>query len=149
MSAQGVLVQFVSDADQVVPADVALCLFRIAQEALTNVVKHSGASTARVALSAATNLVVLRVEDAGCGFVSDGPADGLGLISIRERARSVGGDVIIQSAPGQGTAIETRVPVSGLSALPAPAESADTSSLRDAECPPLLLFSDRSESSLG
>jgi len=149
MSAQGVLVQFVSDADQVVPADVALCLFRIAQEALTNVVKHSGASTARVALSAATNLVVLRVEDAGRGFGSDGPADGLGLISMRERARSVGGAVIIQSAPGRGTAIETRIPVSGLSALPAPAESADTSSRRNAECPPLLLLSDESESSLG
>jgi len=148
-SAQGVRVQFEPDAEQVVPADVALCLFRIAQEALANVVKHSGASTARVALSAATNVVVLRVEDAGCGFVSDGAADGLGLISMRERARSVGGDIIVRSLPGLGTAIETRIPVPRLSALPAPAEAADMSSLRHAECPPLLLLSDGSESSLG
>jgi PAS domain S-box-containing protein len=93
--------------------DAALCVFRIVQEALTNVVKHSGAAEARVMLSGEDGEIVLRVEDGGCGFEPDTRCDGIGLVSMRERVQLVGGDITVRSTPNQGTVIEARVPVHG------------------------------------
>jgi signal transduction histidine kinase len=94
--------------------DAALCVFRIVQEALANVVKHSGAAEARVMLSGEDGEIVLRVEDGGCGFEPDMCCDGIGLVSMRERVQLVGGDITVRSTPNQGTVIEARVPVHGL-----------------------------------
>jgi PAS domain S-box-containing protein len=93
--------------------DAALCVFRIVQEALANVVKHSGAAEARVMLSGGDGEIVLRVEDGGCGFEPDTRCDGIGLMSMRERVQLVGGDITVRSTPNQGTVIEARVPVHG------------------------------------
>lgn len=93
--------------------DAALCVFRIVQEALANVVKHSGAAEARVLLSGGDGEIVLRVEDGGCGFEPDMRRDGIGLMSMRERAHLVGGDITVRSTPNQGTVIEARVPIQG------------------------------------
>jgi signal transduction histidine kinase len=97
-----------------IPGDTVLCLYRIAQEALQNVIKHSGARHARVELSGSEDGVSLRVVDDGVGF-NLGAADGnggLGLVSMRERLRLVGGAIIIDSRPSAGTRIDVHVPLS-------------------------------------
>ncbi len=97
-----------------IPKDVALCLFRVAQEALSNVVKHSRAQEARVELSDAGSRIRLRIVDAGSGFdVALGSTDaGIGLVGMRERLRLVGGRLSVKSASMQGTEILAEVPLS-------------------------------------
>jgi PAS domain S-box-containing protein len=95
------------------PDDTALCLYRIAQEALRNVVKHSGARRARIELSGSEGGVCLQVADDGAGFdpaAIDGQG-GLGLVSMRERLRLVGGAIVIDSRPSAGTRLDVRVPL--------------------------------------
>ena len=91
----------------------ALSLYRITQEALYNVVKHSGATRAIVALRCEGGALVLRVVDDGVGFDPHAVRQKytLGLISMRERARLVHGELLVSSKPAAGTAIEVRVPV--------------------------------------
>jgi signal transduction histidine kinase len=88
------------------PSELTLCLFRIIQESLRNVVKHSGAREARVVLSGTEHQVHLSVSDCGKGFDprSAEAQKGLGLISMRERLRSVDGEMSIYSDT-QGTKI--------------------------------------------
>jgi signal transduction histidine kinase len=95
------------------PMDVALCVFRIAQEALRNVVRHSGSPEARVVLSMAGRAVRLCVSDSGAGFDIEAAArkKGLGLVSMTERLRLVGGELAIRSGPTRGTEIDARVPL--------------------------------------
>jgi signal transduction histidine kinase len=108
-------IEFTDRADSFeIPKDVALCLFRIAQEALSNVFKHSQAKEARVELSGAKNEIELRIVDGGLGFdsaLSNGKA-GLGLISMRERLRLVGGRLSVHSVPMHGTEVAAEVPLS-------------------------------------
>ena len=89
-------------------------LFRIAQEALTNVARHSGAKHVRMKLESAAGEIRLTIEDDGHGLPAGSAAPpngrGLGLIGMRARARSAGGDVAVHSRPGQGVLIEVRVP---------------------------------------
>jgi signal transduction histidine kinase len=109
-------VQFVhKDIAGPIPKDVTLCLFRIVQEALRNVVKHSGASEAAVALSGRGDGIDLRISDDGVGFETGSAkgAAGLGLISMRERLRLVGGDIVIESEPLHGTKLHAHVPLPG------------------------------------
>jgi PAS domain S-box-containing protein len=148
MSAHGVLVHFTESGVPPVSSEVALCLFRIAQESLSNIVKHSGASTARVRMTGSDDAVVLSVEDGGAGFVADARVEGLGLVSIRERVRSVGGVLTVRSAPGQGTAVEARVPAQSPAFAALDASSLGVLSRRTEPSPPLVL-SNASESSLG
>jgi PAS domain S-box-containing protein len=107
-------VQFVhEDIPGPIPKDVTLCLFRIVQEALRNVVKHSGASEAAVELSGQGDRIDLCISDAGVGFETGSAkgAAGLGLISMRERLRLVGGDIVIESELLHGTRIHAHVPL--------------------------------------
>jgi len=95
-----------------IPLDVALGIYRIAQEALQNIVKHSGASEAHVQLSAHRGELELRIADPGVGFTpSTRKPGGLGLISMRERAHLLGGVLVIDSALGRGTRLGIRVPM--------------------------------------
>ncbi len=93
------------------PKDISLCLYRITQEALQNMAKHSGAVKASVKLRADDDGILLRIQDFGCGFQLDrvGNSSRMGLRSMRERTRSVGGSIAIQSKLGEGTTIEVRV----------------------------------------
>ncbi|HSF23196.1 MAG TPA: PAS domain S-box protein, partial [Blastocatellia bacterium] len=95
------------------PKEVTLCVFRIAQEALRNVAKHSGVGQAEVVLEKTDEEVRLSVADRGCGLDtgSDKMTRGLGFISMRERLRLVGGRVSIHSQPSEGTQIEVVVPL--------------------------------------
>ncbi|HET6574373.1 MAG TPA: ATP-binding protein [Fimbriiglobus sp.] len=98
----------------VIAPDAVLCLYRIAQEALQNVVKHSRSLHAAVELSGTADVIRLRVSDDGVGFEPGTVSgnDGLGLISMRERLLLVGGEITIDSRPLGGTRIDVRVPVS-------------------------------------
>ena len=95
------------------PAEVARCSYRVAQESLQNVVRHSGAETAQVELSAQNGHIRLVVSDAGKGFelAASRKAAGLGLLSMRERVRLAGGNLAIRSTPGQGTQVELTIPL--------------------------------------
>ena len=100
------------DIPSAIEPEVSLCVYRITQEALHNVVKHSGAPRAVVRLTRESDDLYLQIADQGAGF-SQHAADrsGLGLVSIRERAGVLGGRVAIHSAPGAGTRIGVRVPL--------------------------------------
>ena len=95
-----------------VPQDVSLCVFRILQESLNNAIKHSGAQHFEVSLRALSDEIQLTVHDCGAGF--DVPTalsgQGLGLISMRERAGLVKGSISITSKPMAGTEITLHVP---------------------------------------
>lgn len=101
------------EVPEAIPEDMALCLYRIAQEALGNVLKHSAARHARVELSGSANAIGLQIVDDGVGFdptLADGKG-GLGLVSMRERLRPVSGEIVIDSRPSGGTRIEVRIPL--------------------------------------
>ncbi len=110
---QGVRIEFLShDVPRKIPSGTALCLFRIAQEALRNIQKHSGAQEAFVELTSDGEQIALVVADAGIGFEPNESLSkaGLGLRSMRERLRAVGGTIDIQSRPGAGTRVCVEVP---------------------------------------
>jgi PAS domain S-box-containing protein len=93
--------------------DISLCLYRLVQECLNNVIKHSGAAKVQVELRGIGEEIRLRVSDTGKGFDVESPRTrkGLGLISMRERLRLVGGQISIGSHPDCGTQIEVRIPL--------------------------------------
>ncbi|MES1210871.1 MAG: ATP-binding protein, partial [Acidobacteriota bacterium] len=92
-------------------------VFRIVQEALTNVLRHAGVDRAQVAVSRSGELLVLRVSDAGRGFNAQATlaasemATGAGLRGMRDRLELFGGRLEIVSAPGQGTLISAAIPL--------------------------------------
>jgi signal transduction histidine kinase len=87
---------------QRLPAETETAIYRITQEALTNVVRHAAAKRVRVRLDADEEHVHLEVEDDGCGLPDngDGRRAGVGLIGIRERVRALGGTMTLASAGG-------------------------------------------------
>src|SRR5262249_19597358 len=96
-----------------VPHDIALCLYRVAQEALRNVAAHAAAQRVEVRLSAAPRGLELRIADDGKGFDLEEARQrgGLGLIDIDERVRLVGGRLRIETQVRYGTTVIVRVPV--------------------------------------
>jgi PAS domain S-box-containing protein len=109
----GVKINFVHhDVPGQIGEDVALCVFRIVQEALRNVVKHSGALDAAVELSGQGDGIDVCISDWGTGFNPEEVRGkgGLGLISMAERLRLVGGHFSIESEPSQGARIRARIP---------------------------------------
>ncbi|MFC5182589.1 sensor histidine kinase [Actinomadura harenae] len=91
--------------------DVEVALFRVAQEALTNVAKHASASRVGLTLSYLGDVVLLDVRDDGVGFALGGARrDGFGLSSMRQRMLGVAGGLSVESAPGEGTAVNATVP---------------------------------------
>jgi len=111
-------IRFSAEIDQmdgVFSKEAEMNLYRIVQESINNIVKHSGASAAKVALKRDGRQIRLVIEDNGKGFVSDrraGPGlrvGGFGLTGISERARMLEGKVAIHSVPGQGSTISVTV----------------------------------------
>jgi len=105
-------VTFNSDAIPALPRDVALCLFRIVQECLSNIAKHSGAHSATIVLSQGEEGIRLLVTDDGKGFDPENMEgrSGLGLKSMRERVRLIDGNLSVQSALSMGTRVEVLIP---------------------------------------
>lgn len=103
--------RIVAQEPLVLPADVEETLYRIAQEALNNVLKHSGASSTTVYVHAQDGHVELEIVDNGKGFAPEtmGDETGMGLVIMRERAEQLGGVLQVISAPGEGTRVSVRV----------------------------------------
>jgi len=102
------------NVDGLFPKDAAMNLYRVVQESLNNVLKHSRARKARIHLERDVHEVQLHIEDDGCGFKITSSLDagkGLGLKNIVERVRILGGRLKVDSQPGQGTRIEVTIPV--------------------------------------
>jgi two-component system sensor histidine kinase UhpB len=98
--------------DVVLDQDKLIAVFRILQEALTNVARHSKATQARIVLTEQPRDLVLEVHDNGRGMDADYARRGsLGLLGMRERAVFVGGELTLTSAPGQGTVVTARIPL--------------------------------------
>jgi two-component system sensor histidine kinase UhpB len=91
--------------------DAELVLYRVAQEALTNVVRHSGSATAELRLQRASDLLTMAVRDDGCGLPPDTP-DGTGMRGMRERANLVGAMLDAGAHPRGGTEVRLELPVS-------------------------------------
>ena len=114
----GLAVELVSDlGEERFAAEVETLIFRVVQEALTNVLKHAGAAAARVEVGAASGRVWARVSDAGAGFDPGALAvgeegAGSGLRGIRDRVDLFGGRLEVRSAPGRGTVLEVDLPLS-------------------------------------
>jgi PAS domain S-box-containing protein len=102
----------VESIPKALPRDLSLCLYRVLQEALQNVVKHSGSQHADVSLNGHINTITLTVKDSGAGFHAHEAMTGrgLGLTSMNERLRVIGGELSIHSQPGQGTMIHAVAP---------------------------------------
>ena len=96
-----------------IPADTALCLFRITQEGLRNIKRHSGTNSAEVCLEGLMDQIHLSVTDQGKGFDvnSRSPQSGIGIRSMEERLRSLGGHLEVQSHPMKGTRIDAWLPL--------------------------------------
>jgi signal transduction histidine kinase len=91
------------------PAAVEVAAYRIAQEAITNVVRHAGARRCAIRL-AADDALRVEIADDGCGL-PDGAAAGVGLISMRERARELGGDCQVERGAAGGTIVRAWLPL--------------------------------------
>jgi signal transduction histidine kinase len=107
-------VEFTNQCDgQVAASDAALCLYRVAQEALRNIEQHSGAKHAKMMLRCKSGSLELIIEDGGKGFDLDAArhAGALGLTSMVERVRLVGGNLQIESRAGAGTRITAQIPI--------------------------------------
>ncbi len=102
-------VKFEAEVMQEPSDEVSLCLFRVAQEALNNAVKHGHASQISVNLIQVAKMLHLKVADTGAGFDPAAASEGLGLVSMRERLRMAGGTLKITSFRDQGTVIEAVV----------------------------------------
>jgi two-component system sensor histidine kinase UhpB len=98
-----------------IPQEVALCLYRVAQEALRNIAEHADAHRAQVTLSSSEKSLELVIADDGQGFDLAGAqgAGGLGLISLDERVRFIGGSLAIRTGPQHGTEVRVQVPLGG------------------------------------
>ncbi len=118
-------IQFTHELDELdglLPPGDEIMLYRIVQECLNNILKHSGATAAEIGIVVHDGELALTVHDNGRGFTTDGDLHkraGIGLQGIAERVRILGGTHAIQSAPGQGTTVT--VAVRGASATYAPA----------------------------
>jgi signal transduction histidine kinase len=102
----------VDPALDLLPDTHRTCLYRVVQEALTNVSKHAGAHKVEVSLKATGGWVVGTIADNGCGFDTGAiRRDGLGLVGMDERIRELGGHFRVISLEGQGTRAEFRLPI--------------------------------------
>lgn len=119
------------DVDDVLNGDDAAHVYRILQEAMHNLVKHSEATRASVQLERDVRCVRLRVDDDGRGFDPAAPGRGIGLTSMAERAHLLGGGLVVDSEPGHGTRVRMELP---LTDAPAPAVSRTTRALPGPSC---------------
>jgi signal transduction histidine kinase len=110
-----------SGLEERLPPEIETALFRVVQEAITNIARHAGAETVLIEGARRERTVSVEIEDDGRGFAPEAPREshpdgsGLGLAGMRERVALLGGTLAIESAPGEGTRVSVSVPV------PAPA----------------------------
>jgi signal transduction histidine kinase len=110
---QKLVIDFKSNDVPNLPHETSICLFRVLQEALHNAAKYSGVKRIEVQMAEKSGEIHLIVSDAGKGFDIEAAKrkSGLGLASMQERVRLVGGTMVIDSKPSAGTAIHVRIPL--------------------------------------
>jgi signal transduction histidine kinase len=91
--------------------DISLCFYRVAQEALNNVVKHSGSNRAQLSLSERPGFLQMEVQDSGVGFKVGNAMAGLGFSTMQERLGSIGGKLSVESEPGRGAVLIAEAPI--------------------------------------
>ena len=109
----GIELSFAIEGESNLPLEIRESLFRIAQEALANVARHSYANSVALSLEQGINSVTMVVKDNGRGFDPNVSHTGVGLASMRERAERLGGSLSVESTPGQGTKIVVNLPAKG------------------------------------
>lgn len=102
----------IDSVDEVFSIESAMNIYRIVQESLNNILKHSRAKHARITLERDIHEVILKIEDDGCGFNANEDQKGLGLRNVAERVRMLGGKLKVESAPGQGVHLKITIPIS-------------------------------------
>lgn len=107
------LADFINDIPAVIPLPTATSLYRIAQEALHNILRHAPGAPAKLSLKSDEHHIELRIEDVGPGFstVQVKVKSELGLLSMQERARIIGGNVLLKTSPGEGTVVLVTAPL--------------------------------------
>ena len=95
------------------PGEIEIAIYRIVQEALTNIAKYARAESISILVETRASEIVVVIEDDGIGFdvINSSSAKQLGLVGMRERAELLGGKLKIESQPGEGTTIFVRIPV--------------------------------------
>jgi signal transduction histidine kinase len=104
------VVEVIADPLPDLPAATELAAYRIATEAVTNAGRHACATTCHVRLAVTRGRLIVEVTDDGIGITFD-VAPGVGLVSMRERAEELGGNLSITSSPGQGTSVNADLPL--------------------------------------
>jgi two-component system sensor histidine kinase UhpB len=104
-------IDFTEDGHDTVPLDTSMCLYRVAQEALNNAVKHGRAPHVKVHLTRQSSRASLRIVDYGSGFDMETRSTGIGLASMEERVRFIGGTLSVISTPGYGAEVTAEVPI--------------------------------------
>jgi len=114
--------------DDLFSGDAAMNLYRIVQESLNNILKHSQASHVHLCLERDIHEVQLRIDDDGVGFDPEPGVEkkGLGLQNMTERVRMLGGKIKLVSSPGAGTRIEVTIPVAEAATQPSSSSSSST-----------------------
>jgi signal transduction histidine kinase len=108
----GLAIDFEGDATPgPIAQDVSLCFYRVAQEALNNVVKHSQSNSAQITLSERPGVLRMQVQDSGVGFKVADAAAGLGFSAMQERLGSIGGKLSVESEPGRGALVIAEAPI--------------------------------------
>ena len=107
----GMRVDLEANVGDRLPNDIETALYRILQEALTNIVKHAEASAVSIVLARSGRSITAVIEDDGRGFTPEDDGDGLGLLGMGERLALLGGKLKIESSPGAGTTIVAEVPL--------------------------------------
>jgi signal transduction histidine kinase len=100
------------------PKDIESAAYFAALEAISNAVTHGGSSHVWIALNGTPDELAVEVRDNGSGFDSDTEEPGIGLVGIRDRVEALGGDLVVQSAPGDGTTVSLRIPLDQINATP-------------------------------
>lgn len=98
-----------------IPNKTLLEVYRIVQETTSNIIKHSKATKAEVALKCTDNMIMLRIEDDGQGFNPSMKQNGIGLLIVRERVHSLNGTIEVESSKGSGCRIHIKLPISPIS----------------------------------
>jgi len=106
----GVSVATDGEMDQV-PESYRTCIYRVAQEALTNCARHARAHEVLLELKRVGNTLSLKVQDDGAGFDVSQPAAGIGLVGMKERVRELNGRLTIETGPNQGTSLNVQIPL--------------------------------------
>jgi two-component system, NarL family, sensor histidine kinase NreB len=106
----GMDVELICTLKQRLDIQIETTIYRVIQEALTNISKYADVSEAKVSIETTDEKVIVRIEDSGAGFSMDRKHTGVGLFSMEERARAVGGSLHIRSAVGEGTSVLLTVP---------------------------------------